>query len=366
MGTTSQQLTNSSQHNPVLFMAGGTGGHVFPALACATALQKQGVPVHWLGTRNGLESFVIPNAKIDISYLPVSGLRGKGLVHWLRAPFVILYSLALAIGILRKIKPRVVVGMGGFASGPGGLAAWILRIPLIIHEQNAIPGTTNRILARLANHVLEGFPHTFAQKFAARCTGNPLRYDLMELPVPVPRKAHSPLRVLVLGGSQGAAALNETVPAAMAHIRHPVLVWHQVGRQAFAGPPAIDGERVMDYKVDTFIDHMGLAYAWADVVICRSGALTVSEVAQMGLPSLLIPFPHATDDHQTRNASFLADHGAAIVLPQAQLSAQQLAYWLDELHTHPERLGEMSVAARHCARPNAVQEIIELCLSPAR
>lgn len=349
---------------PVLFMAGGTGGHVFPALACATALQKKGIPVHWLGTQSGLESYVIPNSKIPISYLSIKGVRGKRFLRWLTAPFTLLWSLIQAIIVLRKVRPRSVVGMGGFVSGPGGMAAWLLRIPLLVHEQNAIPGTTNRILARFATHVLEGFPDTFPAATKAISTGNPLRYDLLEINLPVPRVIHEPLRILVLGGSQGAQILNETVPAATAHLKRPVLVWHQVGRQAFSGAPEVDGERVMDYRVENFIDHMALAYAWADVVICRSGALTVSEVAHAALPSILIPFPYAIDDHQTANARVLANAQAAILLPQPELSPRKLAELLNGLQ--PERLQKMSIAAKSMSRPTAAQEVVQLCLAAAR
>jgi len=354
---------SSPTEHPVLFMAGGTGGHVFPALACATALQKQGIPVHWLGTRNGLESYVIPNSKIPISYLPVSGLRGKHIFSWLSAPFKLVWSLAKAMYVMRQLRPRVVIGMGGFVSGPGGLAAWLLRIPLLIHEQNAIPGTTNRLLSRLATEVLEGFPNTFSAKVNAVCTGNPLRYDLLEINLPLPRPIHEPLRVLVLGGSQGAQILNETLPAATAYLHRPVLIWHQVGRQKFSGPPPIDGERVKEYRVDAFIDQMALAYTWADVVICRSGALTVSEIAHAALPSILIPFPFAIDDHQTANARVLSEVGAAVLLPQTELSPATLAQLLNNLEL--PHLQQMSIAAKAVSRPAAAEQVIRRCLERA-
>ncbi|MCP4698313.1 MAG: undecaprenyldiphospho-muramoylpentapeptide beta-N-acetylglucosaminyltransferase [Gammaproteobacteria bacterium] len=351
--------SNPQKEKTVLIMAGGTGGHVFPALACATALQSHGVRVHWLGTRSGLEAHVIPNAGIEISYISIGGLRGKGFLTLLLAPVQLLMAMLQAMWVILRVKPRAVVGMGGFASGPGGLAAWLLRKPLLIHEQNAVPGLTNRILIRLARRAMEAFPGTFPSRYQAVHTGNPLRFDILNLPLAFPRTSRQPLHVLVLGGSQGAAILNKTVPEALRHMRHKIEIWHQTGRNH---PETGYREQDTDLKIEAFIGDMASAYIWADLAVCRAGALTASELAQVGLPGILVPYPYATDDHQTQNARFLADAGAAVLVPQEQLNPAGLGALLDELSGDPARLQRMSQAARQCARPYAVQQVARVCL----
>ncbi len=346
---------------PVLLMAGGTGGHVFPALACAAAMRAQGIPVHWLGTQKGLEAQVVPNAGIDISYIPVGGVRGKGLFTKLLAPFKILLAIYQAGWILARIQPRVVLGMGGFASGPGGIAAWLLGVPLVIHEQNAVAGLTNKILARFAQCRLAAFPNAFPAKYSALHTGNPLRYDILTLSPPSPRPIHHPFRLLVIGGSLGAQALNTNVPQAVQKMKNAVQLWHQTGRNSTATPR--EGH---DDRVEPFIEQMAAAYCWADLIVCRAGAMTVSELAQTGVPSILIPFPHAVDDHQTANAQFLVDEQAAILLPQTELSAEKLAVMIDELIDNPKRLQTMADAALRCAKPNAVLEVVNQCLQQTK
>jgi UDP-N-acetylglucosamine--N-acetylmuramyl-(pentapeptide) pyrophosphoryl-undecaprenol N-acetylglucosamine transferase len=348
-------------HKTVLLMAGGTGGHVFPALAIAESLRGQGVPIHWLGTTQGLEARVVPQAGIPISHIKIGGLRGKGIWRKMAAPFSILFALIQALIVLRRLKPGLVVGMGGFVTGPGGLAAWLLRIPLIIHEQNALPGLTNRLLARLATRVLQAFPDTFPARYQAATTGNPLRPALLQADFPIPRAPHSPVRILIVGGSLGARFLNETVPPALRELKMPLAVRHQTGkgqaekvRKAYANMAADTAD---------FIDNMAEAYAWADLVICRAGALTVGELAQAGLPALLVPFPFAVDDHQTHNARFLSDAGAALLLPQSELDAGKLAAILNELLADPARLSAMSLAAKGQARPEALRQISEICLA---
>ncbi|MDM8546663.1 undecaprenyldiphospho-muramoylpentapeptide beta-N-acetylglucosaminyltransferase [Candidatus Venteria ishoeyi] len=349
--------SNTNSTRPVLIMAGGTGGHVFPALACATALKGKGIPVHWLGTRKGLESRVVPNAGLDISYISISGLRGKSRWTQIFAPFRLLYAIYQAGWVMAKVQPGAVLGMGGFASGPGGIAAWMLGIPLLIHEQNAIPGLTNRILARFAKRVMEAFPGTFAKKYQALHTGNPLRFDILSINPPSPRPLHSPLRLLVLGGSLGAQALNMTLPQAVQKMKNPVQLWHQTGRQG-----SVMRREQHDDRVEPFIENMAAAYRWADIIVCRAGAMTVSEVAQAGLPAIFIPFPFAVDDHQTANAKFLVDEGAALLIQQTDLNADKLANLLDELCAQPERLQHMSATARALARPKAVSKVIKTCL----
>jgi len=354
-------MATTTSKKPVLIMAGGTGGHVFPALAVATALIAQGVPVHWLGTRRGLESRIVPNAGISISYLQINGLRGNGWFGWLLAPFKIVLSIYQAGWVMARVQPGAVLGMGGFASGPGGIAAWLLGIPLLVHEQNAVAGLTNRVLARFAKVVMEAFPGTFPAKRRALSTGNPLRFDILSYQPPTPRPVHRPLHLLVVGGSLGAQALNMTVPQAVQHMREPVVLWHQTGRN----PGNLVTREDKADRVEPFIEDMAAAYAWADLVVCRAGALTISELAQVGVAAILVPFPHAVDDHQTANAQFLVQAQAAILLPQPALNPLDLAALLDQLCADPARLQAMAAAARGCARPDAVRVVAAQCLAQA-
>jgi UDP-N-acetylglucosamine--N-acetylmuramyl-(pentapeptide) pyrophosphoryl-undecaprenol N-acetylglucosamine transferase len=348
-----------AQQGPILIMAGGTGGHVFPALAIAEVLRNQGITVYWLGTRLGLEARVVPAANIDIAYISINGIRGKGWFSLLAAPFKITLALWQSIRVLRTLRPTAVVGMGGFVTGPGGVAAWLLRIPLFIHEQNAIAGLTNRWLARLATTVMEAFPNTFPKNYQAVHTGNPLRTNILALSQE-PKTVHKSLRILIIGGSLGAKVLNETVPQALQQLQSNIEVWHQTGnahidvmRQAYDGAP-------FKARVAAFIEDMAAAYAWADMVICRAGAITVSELAQAGVASILVPYPYAVDDHQTHNARFLSENDAAILLPQTALSVEKLARLIKELYNDPDRLTAMSAAARNCATPTALEKVVGL------
>jgi UDP-N-acetylglucosamine--N-acetylmuramyl-(pentapeptide) pyrophosphoryl-undecaprenol N-acetylglucosamine transferase len=354
---------------PVLIMAGGTGGHVFPALAVAEELVARGVAVSWLGTRRGLEARVVPEAGYPLETMRVSGLRGKGRMRLLLAPFMLLIALLQALVILLRLRPCAVLGMGGFASGPGGVIAWLLRRPLLIHEQNSVAGMTNRWLAPLARTVMEAFPGSLPAKYRALHTGNPVRREIARLPDPAERLAQrqGALHVLVIGGSLGAHALNTIVPAAMARLSagNTCSVRHQTGavdidavRQAYLAAG-------VDAQVSPFIDDMATAYAWADLVICRAGALTVAELAVVGVAAILVPFPHATDDHQTGNARFLADAGAAILMPQETLDPERLAQLLDDFTAQREVLLEMAGRARSLAQPHAARRVAELCLQAA-
>ena len=359
---------SAANQGPVLIMAGGTGGHVFPALAVADALRARNIPVVWLGTRQGLEARVVPEAGLAMEWLTVRGLRGKGAAGWLLAPVRILRAAVEAVGVLRRQRPRAVLGMGGYVAGPGGLAAWLLRYPLVIHEQNARAGLTNRLLARCARAVLAGFDGAFADG-RAEVTGNPVRGDILRLAPPeqrVPRSGR--WRLLVLGGSLGAQALNETVARAVARMPEAErpMIWHQAGqrtediaRQAYA-------DAGVEAEVSAFIADMAAAYAWADLVLCRAGALTVSELAIAGVPAVLVPLPHAVDDHQTANARHLVDAGAAVLLPQDELTAERLQEQLQELGGERGRLLEMAHAARAVARPDAAETVAERCLEVAR
>jgi UDP-N-acetylglucosamine--N-acetylmuramyl-(pentapeptide) pyrophosphoryl-undecaprenol N-acetylglucosamine transferase len=353
----------------VLIMAGGTGGHVFPALAVADVLKSRACRVVWLGTRRGIEARLVPAAGIPVEWVRVAGLRGKGLGSWLAAPFKLLQALGDAWGAVRRTRPDVVLGLGGFVAGPGGLAARLLGRPLVIHEQNAIAGLTNRILAQFAHTVAEAFPGSFTPGFGAVAVGNPVRREIEALGAGAAARApHSPRRLLVVGGSQGAAALNRIVPAALAlfALAERPAVLHQSGRdrrEAVAGAYRALGVAA---EVREFIDDMAAAYGWADLAIARSGALTVAELAAAGLPALLVPYPAAVDDHQTLNARFLANRGAAVLLPEEGLTAERLAAELRTLLGEDARpLAAMAEAARRAAAPGAADQLADLCLAAA-
>ena len=351
----------------VLIMAGGTGGHVFPALACAREFQARGYAVHWLGTPRGIENELVPQAGLPLHLINVSGLRGKSKLALLKAPFQLLRSLLQARRIVRELHPVCVLGMGGYVTGPGGLAARLAGVPLIIHEQNAVAGTANRLLSRIANRICEAFPNTFAATDKRRTTGNPVREELF-LETPREPLAGRKLKLLVLGGSLGAEPLNKLLPAALEKIPADLRpqVFHQAGKQH----ADITAERYRDAAVEAevapFIKDMARAYGWADLVVCRAGALTVSELAAAGLPSFLVPLPHAIDDHQSRNAEYLAKEGAAVLLPQHATDADTLAAQLTEVLMHPEKLEAMGRAARSLAKPDATRTVVDICLEVAR
>jgi UDP-N-acetylglucosamine--N-acetylmuramyl-(pentapeptide) pyrophosphoryl-undecaprenol N-acetylglucosamine transferase len=353
---------------PVLIMAGGTGGHVYPALAVARELLAQRVPVLWLGTRSGLEARVVPAAGIPIKWMYISGLRGKGLLSLL-VPLKLLLACLQAAWVIIRNRPRIVLGMGGYVAAPGGLICRLLMKPLVIHEQNAVAGFTNRLLAKLANSVLQAFPNTFPPKLHAYHTGNPVREDIANIPLPDVRLAQRKgrLRLLVIGGSQGSTFLNEIVPQAVATM--PSAVWpeirHQAGRGHAEATQQIYQSRDIAAQVTSFIDDMAEAYGWADVAVCRAGAMTVAELAAAGLSSILVPFPQAVDDHQTRNARFLADNGAAILANQSKLTPEALGDWLGELSVDRKRLLRMAQNARALARLDATRLVVKECLAVA-
>jgi UDP-N-acetylglucosamine--N-acetylmuramyl-(pentapeptide) pyrophosphoryl-undecaprenol N-acetylglucosamine transferase len=353
-----------------MIVAGGTGGHVFPGLAVAERLRQRDVPVVWMGTRRGLEARLVPAAGIPVEWLNVEGLRGHGLGRLLMAPFMIAKALWQAARILRRIRPRLVLGMGGFVSGPGGLMGRCLGIPLVVHEQNARPGLTNRCLARIASRVLAAFPDSFPASCETLVVGNPVRASIVALAEPGVRFAarSGPARLLVVGGSQGAAALNRLVPQALSLLdagKRPD-VWHQAGGRMQESALAAYQDSGLAVRLEPFVEDMAAAYAWADLVVCRAGALTVAELAAAGVASILIPFPHAVDDHQTANGRFLAQGGAAIVVQQADLTAAGLADLLGELLSDRARLLAMAAAARRLARTDADQKVALLCLEQAR
>ncbi len=351
----------------VVIMAGGTGGHVFPALAIAARLRERGLAVSWLGTRRGLEAELVPRAGIEVDWISIAGLRGNGLLGWLLAPFRLAIALLQALAALRRRRPAAVLGLGGFVAGPGGVAARLLALPLVIHEQNAIAGLTNALLARLATRVLEAFPGTFPPARGALSTGNPVRAEIAALPSPATRFAgrSGPLRLLVLGGSLGAAALNATVPAAAARLPGQLAIRHQCGRRQMDEARRAYAEAGVTAELLPFIDDMAAAYGWADLVVCRAGALTVAELAAAGVGALLVPYPYAVDDHQTANGAFLVAAGAARLLPQAELDAPRLADALVSLAADRAGLLAMAEAARGVARPDATDAVVAECLRAA-
>lgn len=346
----------------VMIMAGGTGGHVYPALAVAHTLRGQGHDVVWMGAPESFESRTVPAQGFPIEYVRVGGLRGKGIVTLLQAPLRLLRALREALAVLRRQQPQVVLGMGGFASGPGGLAARLRGLPLVIHEQNAVAGLTNRLLALLAQRVLEAFPGTFRR---ALSVGNPVRAGFAELPAPAERQRHlTPGHVLVIGGSQGARALNELMPAAlklMPEAQRPH-VRHQAGRTLELAQQAYGQARVVAC-IEQFIHDMPAAYGWADLVVCRAGASTVAEIAAAGCAALFVPFPSAVDDHQTRNAEYLVKAGAAVLAQERDLTPEKLAQLLQELLADRPRLVAMAEAARRLAWTDAAARIATECLA---
>ncbi|WP_122420831.1 undecaprenyldiphospho-muramoylpentapeptide beta-N-acetylglucosaminyltransferase [Pseudomonas viridiflava] len=347
----------------VLIMAGGTGGHVFPALACAREFQSRGYKVHWLGTPRGIENELVPQAGLTLHLINVTGLRGKGRLSLLKAPLMLLKALMQARKVVRELKPVCVVGFGGYVTGPGGLATKLAGVPLIIHEQNAVAGTANRSLASLASRVCEAFPDTFAASKKRRTTGNPVRVELF-LETPRQALAGRKARLLVLGGSLGAEPLNKLLPEALAQL--PVDIRPEVFHQAGKNHDEITAERYRNVGVEAqvapFIQNMAQAYSWADLVVCRAGALTISELAAAGLPSLLIPLPHAIDDHQSRNADYLAREGAAFVMPQATTGVAEMAARLKEVLMQPEQLNSMARTARRLAKPDATNTVVDVCV----
>ncbi|MGB3871234.1 MAG: undecaprenyldiphospho-muramoylpentapeptide beta-N-acetylglucosaminyltransferase [Stenotrophomonas sp.] len=357
----------SMQQRPVLIMAGGTGGHIFPGLAVARVLRARGVPVTWLGANGAMETRLVPQHDIVIDTLAISGLRGKGKLALLGAPLRVLRAIRAAGFILRERQPRAVVAFGGFASGPGGVAARLHGLPLLVHEQNRAPGLTNRILSRFARRVLTGFPGSFPAR--EEVVGNPVRAEIAVLPVPEQRLAgrSGAMRVLVLGGSQGARALNNAMPKALAALGGSVAieVWHQCGEKLHGEAQQTYRDAGLEGRVDAFITDMAAAYAWADLVVCRSGASTLAELCAVGIGSVLVPFAAAVDDHQTRNAEYLVERGAAELLKQDDALATHLEGVLRALAATPARRLQMAQAARALAMTDAAERIADIILEEA-
>ena len=348
--------------NPVLIMAGGTGGHIFPGLAVAHALRQRGCTIAWLGSPDGMESRIVPDQNIEFHSVPVRRIRGQRGLAKLLGPIALAHAIFKALAIMIRLRPRAVLSMGGFAAAPGGVAAWMTRRPLVVHEQNSVAGWTNRSLARLASRILTGFPDVLGP--TAQYVGNPVRAEICHAPSNGP-DAESPLRVLVLGGSLGAASLNQTVPMALATIGHAVEVRHQSGdKHADATRKAYESAGV-SAKVEPFIKDMSAAYGWANLVICRAGALTIAELCMAGRGAILVPFPHAVDDHQTTNARFMVNGGAARLIADHDL-ASELADVAADLLGDRRRLIAMGDAALKLAKADATERVADAVLEVAR
>ena len=350
----------------VLLMAGGTGGHIFPAQALAEELAGRGWHIHWLGTADRMEATLVPKLGWPFHSIVVRGLRGKSVRQLLTAPWMLLSAIRQARRLLKRVQPDLVVGFGGYASGPGGIAAWLQRTPLLIHEQNAVAGTTNRWLARLAAKVLVAFPQAFAGHAKQQVVGNPVRKALIAAKDSACKSEQVEVRVLVIGGSLGAKALNDWLPEQLAALSEttPLQVRHQTGS-------AMQAEVQQQYQqlqtesfageAQAFIDDMAAAYQWADLVICRAGALTVSEVACAGMAAVFVPLPQAIDDHQTANANWLVGQQAALLLPQPQLQQGGLVALLAPLLGNRTQLQQLAAKARRCALDDAAQQLADAC-----
>ena len=348
----------------IIIMAGGTGGHVFPALAVAQYLVKNGWDVSWLGTKRGMESRVVPENNIEIDWLAVAGLRGKGIGAKIKSTLLLVKSFFQAFSIFFKRKPDVVLGFGGYVAGPGGLVAKLMGIPLVIHEQNRVPGTTNRLLMKKANKVLQAFPESFSQDINALFTGNPLRTEFLDSKEKEiwNEALERDLRILVVGGSQGAKILNDIVPVAVKGLDR-VEIRHQTGKAMFKAVFENYEKLLINAQAVEFIDDMASAYQWADMIICRSGAMTVSEVAAAGLPAIFIPLPHAIDDHQTANAHYLVDAGAGVLLKQPDLNELSL---LKAIQNDKSLMREIFLSAKNKAKLDATVVVSDICIQEAK
>ena len=341
----------------ILFMAGGTGGHVFPALAVAKEMAEKGYDIHWLGTSGGIEKGLVPAAGYPLHCIDIAGLRGKGKLGLLSAPFRILKAIWQAKKVIKMVKPVAALGMGGYATGPGGVAARLTAVPLLIHEQNAFAGMTNKLLHKISQTTMQAFPGALEN---ALVTGNPVRKDVQQIRNQI-SASEQRLKVLVVGGSLGAVALNQTVLEAMTGLEEALRpdLWHQAGKRNIEDVQKQYQLAGIDARVTAFIDDMAAAYEWADLVVCRAGALTVSEVAAAGKAAIFVPFPFAVDDHQTANAQYLADKNAALICQQEDLSAGWLASQWKEFSNNKMALQQMADTARQLAMPNATQMVVE-------
>jgi len=323
------------------------------------------VKVTWIGTRYGIEARTVPADGIEFDEITIHGLRGKGLVGWLLLPIRLGLAVIQSLYIIHKREPGVVLAMGGFVSGPGAIAAWLLRKPLVVHEQNAIPGLTNRILALIADRVLCGFPDAFGEAIAAKHVGNPVREDIVSIERPATRlsRQDDTLRILVVGGSQGAAVFNRIMPQVFQTLQNHLLldVWHQCGVKQEQTSRASYADLKVHSRVTAFIEDISEAYSWADLIVCRAGAMTVSEISVVGLAAILVPYLHAVDDHQSVNARFLSERGAAILINESEFTVNHVAVLILEFSENRDKLAEMAQAALACAMPDATKAVVDCC-----
>ncbi len=357
-------------HPKLLVMAGGTGGHVFPALAVALQLRSEGWIVTWLGTHQGMESSIVPSHQIEMDYITIYGLRGKSKLSLLMAPWRLVRAFFQSLHVIRKRNPDCILGMGGFVSGPGGIAAWVLQKPLVIHEQNAIAGMTNRFLSRLAKKVCESFPNTFNNiKDKLYTTGNPVRENICKLPAPEERykQRSGKIKLLVVGGSRGSKAINDVLPDALSKIppeQRPE-IWHQCGDKNFDVTNMSYAQHNVQARITPFIKDMAEAYAWADAIICRAGALTVSEIIAVGLPAMFVPYPYAVDDHQTKNAQALVKNGSAFLIQEKDLTADKLADVIAHQFSDRTTLLHHAQKARSLQQGDATKQVAQFCTEVA-
>ncbi len=374
MTNLSTSIHSQKEKFSALIMAGGTGGHIFPGLAVARELQSKGWKTNWLGSVGGMETQLIGDTDIPLNLISISGLRGNGLSGWLKAPFTLLKAIFQAIKIIRKTKPDIVIGFGGFASGPGGLAAFLLRKPLFIHEQNAVAGMTNKSLAKLAKRVFLAFPNAIENNKGSKkfqIIGNPIRREITELSkfnhASSSENKSIKINLLVVGGSRGARVFNDVLPELLSPLLklHKIAVRHQSGKGNLATTMAIYAENEIqdsdDLKVEEFIKNMKDAYRWADLVVCRAGALTVSEIAAVGIAAIFVPFPYAVDDHQTKNALWLVKQDAAILIGETDLNSDKSKRKILSLVEEPEKLKQMAEKAKKIAYLDATKILVGAC-----
>ena len=345
----------------ILIMAGGTGGHIFPALAVAQNLAKKGHTIAWLGRPQSMEANIVNQHNIPLYTIQSKGLKGKGLLTKINALFTFCLSLIQSLKILNTFKPDVVLGMGGYVSGAGGISSWLLRIPLVIHEQNAIAGTTNTLLAPLATQICQAFKETFNKKYSPITTGNPLRNQIQ----PSTKEISNPIKLLIMGGSLGASIFNEQIPKALQAIPESQRpdVWHQTGAKHQQHTLNNYSNVNVTARIDAFIENMGQAYEWADLIICRAGAMSVAELANSAKAAILVPYPYAINDHQTANARHLSEQNAAILVPQQQLTSDYLTELMVKFSQNPQKLTEMGLQAHKLAQPDATNVISDICLN---
>ncbi len=363
-------MSGARVDGPILIMAGGTGGHVFPGLAVADALRARNRAVVWLGTERGLEARIVPAQGIDVEWISIVGVRGRGVLAWIAAPFRIVGALAQALGAVRRRRPAAVLGMGGFVAGPGGVAAWLARRPLLLHEQNAVAGTTNRLLAPLATKIFEAFPGSFRGRSDAVVIGNPIRSSIVASDSPRERLAvrrGARRRLLVVGGSLGARILNKTLPSAVARLPIAIRpeIWHQAGRNGVDEARKAYADAGVDARVEPFIDDVASAYRWADLVVARAGGITLAELAVVGVGAILVPFAAAIDDHQTHNARHFVGAGAGVSIAEEELTPAALARALEGYLGDFDRLVALAEAARGHAHVDAAQRLAAACLEAA-